>query len=324
MGRDSYYYFDEESYKFVPIQYNGWERLIFTISLWILCGVVLAGSGIAMLSSQAGPPSEIALRAENQELINQLKKNQQKIKKLDQRVKNLAQVDNELLRSMLGMDKIPYDQRKGGVGGTEMYSSMDVLNQETAKLLQETKSSLQSLERQINIQKSSFKQLKQHYNQNQKRLKHLPAIKPVEGILLSGYGMRYHPVLKYKRMHEGVDFRADVGTPIHATGDGVVQLARRKGTYGRLLIIDHGNGIESHYAHLSSFKNNIEPGSEVKRGEVIAYSGNSGVTEGPHLHYEIHRQEETVDPINYLFADITPEEYSMYRRIAQNNPKSMD
>lgn len=324
MGSNSYYYFDEEKCTFVPIQYNGWERFIYTASLWILCGIVLAGSGIAILSSHAGPPSEIALRAENQELIKQLEVNQKQIEQLDQRIEKLARTDNELIRSVLGVEKIPYEQREGGTGGTEAYASLDVYNQETADILQETKSSLQSLERQVNIQKNSFSDLKQYYNKNQERLRHLPAIKPVDGILLSGYGMRYHPVLKYKRMHEGVDFRADVGTPVHATGDGVVKLARRKNTYGRLLIIDHGNGVESHYAHLSSFKKNIEPGTKIERGQVVAYSGNSGVTEGPHLHYEVHRQNETVDPLNYLFADISPEEYSMYRQIAENNPSSMD
>lgn len=324
MGNNSYFYYDDELCDFVPIQYSGWERIINTASLLLLCGIILGGSGIAILSSQVGPPSEIALRAENQELIQQLENNQEEIEQLDQQMRQLARTDNELIRSVLGMEKIPYEQRKGGTGGTEVYQSMDVYNQETAELLKDTKSSLKSLQRRVNIQKSSFKQLKRHYNQNQKRLKHLPAIKPVKGILLSGFGMRYHPVLKYKRMHEGVDFRADVGTPVHATGDGIVKLARQKGTYGRLLIIDHGNGIESHYAHLSSFKKNIEPGTEVERGEVVAYTGNSGVTEGPHLHYEVHRSHKTVDPLNYLFAEITPEEYTMYRRIARNNPQSMD
>jgi murein DD-endopeptidase MepM/ murein hydrolase activator NlpD len=152
----------------------------------------------------------------------------------------------------------------------------------------------------------------------------MPAIRPVAGILLSGYGMRVHPVLKYQRLHEGLDFRADIGTEVFSTGEGVVKYAGRRGTYGNLLEIDHGYGYITRYAHLSGFADGIRTGAKVDRGQLVAYSGNTGVSQGPHLHYEIRINGNSVDPLNFLFADITPEEYKMYKDIAENNPMSMD
>lgn len=324
MGLNNYYYYDQEHCEFVQVEYNALERVIFTACVWILCGVVLSGVGISLLSSSVGTPAEIALQAENQELINQLQKTKDVIEDLDQEVDKLAQADNELYRSMLGMQPIPYDERKAGTGGADVYSDFDVYSQETADILKWTAQNLESLERSINIQKMSFEDIKAYYNNNKEKMQHIPAIKPVKGILLSGYGMRFHPILGYRRMHEGLDFRANVGDEVYATGDGTIRFAGRKGTYGQLIIIDHGYGFETRYAHLSAFAKGIRPGTKVKRGAVIGLSGSSGRVEGPHLHYEIYKNNRDVDPINYLFADTTPDEYLMYKEIAATNQKSLD
>jgi len=324
MALNNYYYYDEQNCEFVPIEYNSLERIVYTASVWILCGVVLAGIGISILSFSVGTPAEIALKAENQELITQLKKTKTKIKDLDQQVDQLAQADNEMYRSVLGMDKISYDERQAGAGGADVYAEYDVYSKETSEILKWTAENLENLERSINIQQLSFREIKKYYNNNQEKMKHIPAIKPTEGIILSGYGMRYHPVLKYRRKHNGLDFRANVGSKIFATGDGTVKHASLKGTFGRLLIIDHGFGYESYYAHLSSFAKGIKPGTKVKRGDLVGFSGQSGMVEGPHLHYEVHKNDKPIDPLNYLFADTTPDEYMMYKDIVENNHRSMD
>ncbi|MGD8427109.1 MAG: M23 family metallopeptidase [Balneolaceae bacterium] len=324
MSLNNYYYYDEQNCEFVPVEYNNLERIIYTACLWILCGVVLSGIGISILSYSVGTPAEIALKAENHELINQFKKTKKTINKLDKKVSELAQNDNEIYRSVLGMDQISYDERKAGVGGADVYSKFDVYSQETSDILKWTAENLDNLDRTINIQKVSFKEIKSYYNKNEKKMRHIPAIKPTKGIILSGFGMRYHPVLKYRRMHNGLDFRADIGSRIYSTGDGVVKYARRKGTFGRLLIIDHGFGYETYYAHLSSFAKGIKPGAKVKRGDLVAFSGATGLVDGPHLHYEVHRNGKPVDPLDYLFADTSPQEYMMYKDIVENNSKSMD
>lgn len=324
MALDNYYYYNKDTCDFVPVEYAPLERIVYTACIWILCGVVLSGTGIAILTASIGTPAEIALKAENRELIKQLKTTKSSIEELDKQIDMLAKVDNEMYRSVLGMDPIPYDERQAGVGGADVYSDFDVYSEETAEILKQTAQSVESLQRSINIQKVSFAEIKDYYNKNREKMKHLPAIKPTQGILLSGYGMRYHPILNYRRMHEGLDFRANIGDEIFATGDGVVKYAGRKGTYGLLLVIDHGFGYETRYAHLSSFGEGIKSGTKVSRGDIVAYSGNTGRSEGPHLHYEILRNDKPIDPINYLFADTTPDEYIMYKEISENNQKSMD
>ncbi|MDX1670803.1 MAG: M23 family metallopeptidase [Balneolaceae bacterium] len=324
MALNNYYYYDEQNCEFIPVKYNSLERIVYTACVWILCGVVLSGISISILTTSIGTPAEIALKAENQELIKQFKNTKTRISKLDKELNKLARVDNEMYRSVLGMEPIPYDERQAGTGGADIYSDMDIYSEETAEILKWTTENLESLERGINIQQLSFDEIKNFYNNNQEMMSHIPAIKPVKGIMLSGYGIRFHPVLRINRMHDGLDFRANVGDEVYATGDGVVKYANLKGTYGRLLIIDHGYGYESRYAHLSAFAKGIKPGTRVERGDVIAFSGESGLVEGPHLHYEVIKSRRTVDPINYLFADTTPEEFLMYRQIALTNEKSMD
>ena len=324
MSFKNYYYFDEEQCEFIQLEYKPLERIVYTASLWILCGIVIAGIGIISLSFYAGTPAEIALRAENQELVNQLEHTKKSITTLDEQIEELATIDNDMYRTVLGMKPISRDERMAGVGGADVYAKYDIYNRDASEILRWTASNIDELKRKINIQKVSFQEIKAYYNQNQKKLQHLPAIKPTKGVLLSGYGVRYHPVLKYRRMHDGLDFRARVGTPIYATGDGTIKFARRKSTLGNLVVINHGFGYESKYAHLSKFADGIAKGSEVKRGELIGYSGNTGLTEGPHLHYEIYRNGKSVDPIHYLFADISPKEYATYMEIAANNDTSMD
>jgi murein DD-endopeptidase MepM/ murein hydrolase activator NlpD len=313
----TFYLYDEESCEFVQVEYKPVDRLFHTASQLILYGVVIAGLLIVLLSTFAGTPSEIALKAENRELLNQLHKTKTAIAGFDEQLKLLAQNDNEIYRSLLGTDPISDDERLAGVGGSDMLNRFDVYQAETSELLKWTISNLESLERRVNIQKLSFEELKQYYNENQELLKHIPAIKPINSAITSGFGMRMHPVYRFRRIHEGVDFRARIGTPIYATGDGVVVLSSRYSTYGLTIKIDHGFGFESLYAHLSAFESGIRPGRRVSRGDLIGYTGNTGVVEGPHLHYEIYKDGRAVNPLDYMFVDISPEEYITFRRMAE-------
>lgn len=324
MSLDKYFFYDERQCEFVPLEYNRLERIVYTACVWILCGVVLSGLAVSLLTHTVGTPAELALQAENRELISQLEQTRETIRELDSEVDQLARLDNEMYRSVLGMEEIPYDEREAGAGGADVYSEFDVYSEESSEILKWTAQNLESLERSVEIQKSSFARIKEYYNENREKMKHIPAIKPVDGILLSSYGMRDHPILNYPRMHEGLDFRASTGDEVYATGDGVVTFAGTDGNYGRIIRIDHGFGYETRYAHLSSFASGIRSGTRVSRGERIGFSGSTGLTEGPHLHYEIHREGEPVNPMQYLFGNITPEEFALYQEIAETNNRSMD
>jgi len=319
-----YFYYDEDSCTFNPVEYKSFEKIIYTASLLILCGLVLSGIGITALSHFAGTPSEIALKAENKELLGQLQITKSKIELFDKQLSSLAKNDNEIYRTVLGTEPITYDERLAGTGGADVFSNFDIFKDESSTLLKWTASNLESMERKIAIQQLSFEEIKNLYNKNKLKLAHIPAIRPIKGVIISGYGLRFHPVYRFKRPHEGLDFRAKIGEAVYSTGDGVIRFAGKKGTYGNLIKINHNFGYETRYAHLSGFAKGIRPGKKIKRGDLIGYTGKSGVVEGPHLHYEILQQGKAIDPIQYLFADLSPEEYNQFKRIAEQNPSSMD
>lgn len=316
MPKNNHYFYDPERCEFVPLKYDIKKKLIHSLSFWLINGFVLASIALAGLTKTVGTPAEIALKDENKVLVEHLKHTEKSLTEIEQQLQVISKTDNEMYRSITGLDPISEDLRMAGTGGADVYSNFDYYTEETSEILRSTASKIDQLERKINVQVLSFEEIKSSYNSNQDRLKSLPAIKPVNGIILSGFGMRIHPILHYKRMHEGVDFRADINTEVYSTGDGVVKFAGRKGTYGYLLEIDHGFGMITRYAHLSSFAEDIKPGKRIQRGDLVAYTGNTGLSEGPHLHYEVLVDDKNVNPMNYLIADISPEEYLMFRNSA--------
>lgn len=324
MSLKNHYYYNEETCEFIPIEYKRREQIIYNLALWILNGVVIAGLGIIILSTKIGTPNELALHAENEALYEQLESTKTAIVELDQRLAEIAERDNEVYRSVLGLNPITYEERQAGIGGVDPYEKFDIYSESTADLLKWTSEKIDNLERKMGIQNLSFEELKNQYNNNREEMSHIPAIKPGSGILLSGFGMRDHPILKYRRPHNGLDFRADIGSPVYATGDGKIKYVGRQGTLGKIVIIDHGFGYETLYAHLSAYSDGLRIGKKVKRGEQIAKAGDSGLSEGPHLHYEIRFNGQHVDPLYYLFADTSPEEYLLFKQISETNTKSLD
>lgn len=324
MSFKKYFLYDKNNSNFIPVEYNTLERVIYSACIWIIGGVVLCGLGIAIFSKTIGTPAEIALKAENQELLEQLSQTKQTIQQYEQDLKELAKNDNELYRSVLGLDPISYDEREAGAGGADVYSEFDVYDAETAEILKWTAENLEKMDRTIDIQRNSFEKIKEKYDANKEKFTHIPAIKPVEGTLISGFGLRFHPILKYRRMHEGLDFSANMGDNVYTTGAGVVKHAGPMGTFGNLIIIDHGFGYETYYAHLSGIAKGIRPGAKVKRGDKIGLAGTSGQSVGPHLHYEIHKEGKAIDPLNFLYADTSPSEYLRLKKIAESSTKSLD
>jgi murein DD-endopeptidase MepM/ murein hydrolase activator NlpD len=125
---------------------------------------------------------------------------------------------------------------------------------------------------------------------------------PVNARITSGFGRRVHPILRFARMHSGIDFGAGRGTPIHATADGQVTRAGWAGGYGRQVRIAHGGGLATSYSHMSRMV--VEPGSFVRQGQLIGYVGSSGLSTGPHLHYEVLRNGHAVNPMSVRFANV--------------------
>ena len=182
------------------------------------------------------------------------------------------------------------------------------------------------LARQLYIQSQSFDEVVEYYKNHEDMLSHLPAIQPITNKdlkrMASGYGYRIHPIYQTRIFHEGMDFSCDIGTPVYATADGIIKKARWEKGYGYLVTIDHGYGYETRYAHLKSFK--VRAGQKVVRGEIIALSGNSGQSSGPHVHYEVLQKGRPVNPANYYFMDLDAEQYDEMIRMAENHGKVLD
>lgn len=160
-------------------------------------------------------------------------------------------------------------------------------------------------------------------SKNKKELERIPAIRPVKGDIISGFGKRKNPITKKDKMHPGIDFKADIGTPVVATGDGVVQEAGSKNNgRGQYISVNHSFGYVSVYAHLSRVT--VQRGQKVKRGQVIGYSGNSGLTKGPHLYYEVQKNGTAIDPIDYFYTDLSPQEYKRFKEKAKQYNESMN
>ncbi len=151
---------------------------------------------------------------------------------------------------------------------------------------------------EFNILKAaSFSHIYHHYaHQFQTRVQ--PSIWPVNGVVKSSFGRRSDPFSGESAVHSGVDLSAPVGTPVKVTADGVVETVTTAGRFGRLVVVDHGGGLQTYYGHLSQFL--VVPGQEVRRGETVALSGATGRVTGPHLHYEIRIHGTPVNPYNYL------------------------
>jgi murein DD-endopeptidase MepM/ murein hydrolase activator NlpD len=232
--------------------------------------------------------------------------------------------DNNFYRVMMQADPINNAQRYAGLERQRLYGILDSMPD--ADLLKSVTSKLDRLDRQIYSQIKSFDQLKELVGKNKDRLAHIPAIQPISEVNLkqmaSGYGYRRDPIYGVSRFHEGMDFAADTGTPVYATGDGRVAEAGWKSGYGNAIDINHGYNYVTRYAHLSQIL--VKPGQEVKRGDLIGKVGNTGKSTGSHLHYEVRFNGEAQNPIDYYYYDLTPEQYDQMIRMANNAGHVMD
>ena len=219
-----------------------------------------------------------------------------RITKLENELKLIEEKDSEL-RTYATLAPLSDDVKAQGVGGSEVDLTLNTVDDSSIMLLKEK---VDSLAFAVNIQKDSFNTIFNKIKSNEKMYRHIPSISPVKGYIGSKYGYRTDPIDGKRRMHSGLDFPVNLNTDVVATGDGVVIKAQYDSGWGRYIKIDHGYGYETVYAHL--WKINVKKGQKVKRGDKIGKSGNSGRAAGFHLHYEVHKNNKTVDPLNYFFT----------------------
>jgi len=271
-----------------------------------------------------GSPSEKELRIENSRLVAQYNVLSRRLDQALGVMKDIQQRDDNLYRVVLQADPIADAVRKAGYGGTNRYEElMDMANSD---LVVNTTQKMDMLDRQLYIQSQSFDEVVALCKEHDDMLKCIPAIQPVSNKELkhtaSGYGMRIDPIYKTAKFHEGMDFSANIGTPIYATGNGTVTKAGWQSGYGKVVIINHGYGYETLYAHMNDI--DVRVGQKVIRGEVIGKVGNTGKSTGPHLHYEVHVKGKVVNPVNYYFMDLNADDYDRMIQLAANHGKVFD
>ncbi|MCF7885476.1 MAG: M23 family metallopeptidase [Candidatus Marinimicrobia bacterium] len=242
------------------------------------------------------------VKQDNSKLAATVKQAQSKINQMESNISKLEKKD-QALRSYINLPSIDKDINKIGIGGKiiQKTQAMDKLLPSDSLEISTLMRDLNRLERKIKLEKISYNKIYKSFQKYSDKIKSTPSIRPVNrsAYISDGFGYRHDPFTNERRFHWGLDYAAPSGTPVMVTADGVVRKTRYSHSYGRLVYIDHGNGYTTVYAHLHSY--NVEPGDEVKRGQIIGKIGSTGRSTGPHLHYEVRRYGLKKNPAKYYF-----------------------
>jgi peptidase M23-like protein len=317
------YQFNPESISYEKVEANFKTRIINVLK-HMASSSVLAIVMVVVLFYFFGSPKERSLIRENQQLITQYTRLNSELVKLQNVLTDLEQRDDNIYRVIFEAEPIHSNIRKAGYGGVNRYRNLE--NLENSELVISTNKKIDRMAKSMYVQTKSYDSVEEMVKNKFKMLASIPAIMPIAikdfGRISSGYGWRIHPIYKTRKFHDGMDFNGTIGTPIYATGDGVVSYKNKERGYGKKVVIDHGFGYKTVYAHLDGY--NVKKGQKVRRGEVIAFLGNTGSSTGPHIHYEVRKNNKTVDPINYYFNDLTADEYDSMVAYAANTGQTMD
>ena len=269
-------------------------------------------------------PRESQLQQQNRNLEAQLQVLNSQVDQMQIVMKDFEQRDENLYRVLFGAEPIPLSVRTGANRRIAYYDS--IARMTNSQLASDLTMKVDLLAKETYIQAKSYDELLALAKTQEVRMENLPAIQPVLNKDLkrtaSGYGMRIDPVYHVRRFHAGMDFSAPVGTDVFATGNAKVVFTGWKQGYGNTVELDHGFGYTTLYAHL--YKILVHSGQNVKRGDVIALVGNTGKSTGPHLHYEVRYQDKPLDPRNFYFYDLTPEQYDQMIQLSNNFGHMLD
>ena len=295
------FYFSKASLKYIEIK--NFKLKLF--SLLIVLSLLFTSIFVALnhfLRIDSNPNFKIStLKNENSELKEEIKRIAESYRQMLDGVENISAINSEL-RIAANLEAITDEERLLGTGGSPDYLSTNLNIRDN-----EVKNLLQSVDKMIGFvqfEKEQTLQIAKKLSLNEKLHKCIPAIKPTIGnYSIDGFGMRRHPILGVRKFHHGIDINCDYGTDIRSPGDGKVIIVERRSGFGLVVEIDHGFGYTTIYAHLSNAM--VKVGDSITRGQKIAKSGNSGLSSGPHLHYEVHHDGISLDPTDFFFDDLT-------------------
>ena len=307
------------------------ERIEHGIVFWlqrsglhILIGLII-GIGFFFVFFRFFPsPREKQMQQQFETLEAQMQLLDQRVDQMQIVMSDLSQRDDNLYRVLLGAEPIPMAVRQGATHKASYYEDLARMNNN--QLLADLTLKVDVLEREMYVQANSFNEVVELAKAQEIRMENIPAIQPILNKDLkrvaSGWGFRIHPIYHTRKFHYGMDFSAPTGTEVYATGNAKVVYTGWRQGYGNTVVLDHGFGYKTLYGHL--FKSLVRVGQKVKRGDIIALVGNTGASVGPHLHYEVHLNGRPIDPRNYYFIDLSPEEYDRMIQLSNNFGQTFD
>ena len=310
-GKHTYLYYDEH------LQLREVKSFRMKIAGAVIALVIVSLSAIFLFNVLVkdvfglGGGRLATVTKDNQILQEQLATLTNHVKMLESSLDTINDQGN-FLRLMVDLPSVDKESRSGGTGGSVDEPLTPTMNSATSdELLRSVSSSIRRLQSEVGVQRQSYRQIVKKADYNKGFFAALPALKPMEGYYSAGeFGLRMHPVLGIFKTHEGLDIVNDIGTPIVAAADGVIAVAGQSGGgYGTVVVINHGYGYQTLYAHLSKVL--VRAGQHVKRGEFVAKSGRTGLVSGPHLHYEVRYNGVCQNPVNYFFDDVNPLHYQI-------------
>ena len=318
------YYYDTKTLIYKRIELSVANKL--KKILYFLFGSALTGFIMVVIFLQFfDSPKEKILNREIQQLSIQYKIIKNKLEKAEIVLDDLQKRDDNIYRLIFEADPIPKSIRKAGFGGVNRYN--DLTGFKNSELVISTSKKIDQVTKQLYIQSKSFDEIIELAKNKTTMLASIPAIQPVSNKdlsrMASGFGNRIHPIYKTRKFHAGMDFSAKTGTPIYATGDGeIFKVKRSRKGYGNHVVINHGFGYKTLYAHMSKYI--VKKRQKVKRGDIIGYVGNTGTSVAPHLHYEVHKDGKKINPVNFYYNDLTPEQFEKMLLISSQSNQSFD
>lgn len=292
--------------------------------IYIISGIILGIVFLFLFLTFFPSPREKQLQREKEALQAQLSTLSQQVDQMQLVMTDLQQRDDNLYRVLFGAEPIPLSIRQGTQRKISYYE--DIARMTNNQLSADLTLKVDVLEKELYVQSKSYDEIIEMAKNQEIRMEHIPAIQPVLNKDLtrvaSGYGMRIDPVYHVRKFHQGMDFTAPTGTEVFATGNAKVKFSGWKQGYGNTIILDHGFGYETLYAHL--YKSLVRKGQKVRRSDIIGLVGNTGKSTGPHLHYEVRLNDRPVDPRNYYFYDLSPEQYDQMIQLSNNFGQMLD
>ncbi len=319
------YYYDTETCKYERVKTRTSDVILNALGILSLT-VVIAIVFIVLWTNYFPSPKELVQENEIKEAQYYLEYFKKEVAALEENVARVENRDDNIYRKVLGAEPIDKSVRDAGIGGVDRYASIKEKSVIHSDMIVSLHEQIDKLKRKLYIESKSQDEVVHLAEMKEKQNAAIPAIQPVSNekllALASGFGLRIHPIYKVKKMHTGIDFAASIGTSIYATADGVVEeVSVRFSGYGKMVVIDHGFGYKTRYAHMHDFA--VRSGQNVKRGELIGYVGNTGLSTAPHLHYEVLLNDVHINPVHYFFNDLSPAEYEKVLELASIENQSL-